>query len=167
MRSLIDVSVSGSQSLAKPGSMPLTKIEVPDSRPAAVERFVHRRGHGVDGELQEHRSARHDVGTGAQEPLQVAERLEDPVVGHGGVDDAVGLEGQQRLGVVGGSDAQITAESGQLARVSTDLRRGGDPHADQLEVGMRVDAGDGVASDVARAPLHDSIGHVLLLSKVG
>ena len=116
--------------------------------------------------LQEDRAGRDHVDPGPEELREVAERLHQPVVGPRGVHDAVRLEGEQRVGVVGRGDAKVAAKSGQLARVLTDLVRVGDPHADQLEVGPGVDAGDRVLADVARAPLHDAVGpaHGRLLS---
>ena len=70
-----------------------------------------------------------------------------------------GSQREQRVGVVGGGHAELAAEPGQLAGVDADLVGVRHPHADQLEVGPGVDAGDGVPPDVAGAPLHHSIGH--------
>ena len=61
----------------------------------------HRRGQGVAGlgVLQHHRARGDDVAPGGEEALQVGQRLEDAVVRHGGVDDAVRLERQERVDV--------------------------------------------------------------------
>ena len=132
-----------------------------DRRAAFVRRRDHvgrhRRGVAVRV-LQEDRAGRHDVDPGPQELREVAERLHQPVVGPRGVHDAVRLEGQQRVGVVGRGDAQTAAEPGELAGVLADLVRVRDPDPDQLEVGPGVDAGDRVLADVPRAPLHDAVG---------
>ena len=96
MRSQMLVATSGSQSLAKPGSMPLTNSDTPPSAAAASTPAYIASGHRAPRVLEEHRARRHDVDAGPQEPLQVGERLEQPVVGPGGVHDAVGPQGQQR-----------------------------------------------------------------------
>ena len=59
--------------------------------------------------------------------------------------------------------AHGVAQSGQVAGVAPDLVRVGDEEPDQLELGMGVDAGEGMAPHVAGAPLHDAIRHGLLL----
>ncbi len=53
--------------------------------------------------LQQHRAARHHVDPGLDEPDQVLDRLEDPVVGHRGVHDRVRPQGEQRVPVGGGA----------------------------------------------------------------
>ena len=157
MRSDTDVSTSGSQSLAKPGSTPFTNSDAPPSSGRLLDRVGQLRRHGAVRVLQEHRAARDDVDAGGEEPLEIVDRLEQPVVGHRGVHDAVRLEREQRVGVVRRGDAEVAVEPGQLAGVLADLGRIGDPDADELELGTGVDAGDRVPPDVAGAPLHDRI----------
>ena len=54
---------------------------------------------------------------------------------------------------------KVAGESGQLSGVVADLVRVGDVDPDQLELGMGVDARQGVSPDVAGAPLHDAVRH--------
>jgi hypothetical protein len=75
------------------------------------------------------------------------------------VHDAIGSERQERVDVAGPGDPEAAAESGQLAGVPADLVGVGDEESDQLEFRVGIDAGQGVAADVARAPLHDAVWH--------
>ena len=127
MRSLSPVSTRGRASLAKPGSTPLTNRDTPPGRGRALQGGDHR-GHPARGTAGT-RARRHHVDPGPEEPVEVGQRLGEPVVGHGGVDDARRAEGEQRVGVVGGGHAQGASEAGELAGVPTDLVGVGDPDA--------------------------------------
>ena len=120
-------------------------------------------GHGVGddafGVLQEDRAARHHVDPGPEDLLEVGEGLGEAVVGHGRVHDAVGVQGEQRVGVVGGGHAQGASQSGQVPGVAPDLVGVRDPHAHELEVRAGVDARQRVTADVARPPQHDPVRH--------
>ena len=95
-----------------------------------------------------------------QEALQVGQRLEDAVVGHGGVDDAVGAEREQRVDVARRPRRRACGPRPASSPASRpDLVRVGDEEPDELEVGAGVDAGEGVPAHVAGAPLDDSVGH--------
>ena len=119
-----------------------------------------RRGQGSSGAgyWQHHRARGHHVDAGGQEALQVRHGLEDAVVGHGGVHDAVGLRAPAaRRRRWCRPRRSVLAEPGQLAGVAAHLVGVRHEEPDQLELGMGVDAGQGVAPDVAGAPLHDAV----------
>ena len=89
----------------------------------------------------------------------------DELVGvgpHRVVDDAVGLQRQQGVDVVGGGDAD-GVDAAQLADVAADLVGRPGVAADQLEVGVGDDGPDRPLADVARRPLHHPDGHVVPL----
>ena len=115
IRSLMLVSDSGSQSLAKPGSMPFTYSETPPSAAASLHALGHVDGH-AGRVLEEDRAARDHVDAGAQESLEVSHRLEQPVVGHRGVQHAVGLERDDLRASFGGEHAEVAVEPGELGR---------------------------------------------------
>ena len=157
MRSQMPERTSGSASLAKPGSTPFTKIETPALSAAAMTgAAMASPGSGYCSMTGLDETT---LMPAARKRSQVGQRLEDAVVGHGGVHDAVGLQREQRVDVTRCRDAERAPEAGQLAGVAPDLVGVGDEEPDQLEVGVGVDAGDGVAPDVAGAPLHDAVGH--------
>ena len=168
IRSLTPESTRGRASLANPGSTPLTKRETPPSTAAVLDGRDHRVVHHAVGVLEEDRTAGDHVDPGPQDALHVRDRLHQPVVGHGGVHHHIGLEGQEGIDVVGGGHAEGAAQPGQLTGVPAHLVGVGHPQADQLEVGSGVDAGDGVAADVAGGPGDDSVGlaHGVLLSGI-
>ena len=95
-----------------------------------------------------------DVDAGAENADQYVDVGEHRVV-----DDAVRLQGQQRVGVVGGCHAQ-RFDAAELADVLAHLVGCPGVAADELEFGIRDDGVDRLAADVARGPLHDPIGHV-------
>ena len=72
-------------------------------------------GNDLPRVLQEHRAAADDVDAGGQDAPVVLERLGQPVVGHRGVDRAVGLGRQHRVEVGGRRDARRIVKSGKLA----------------------------------------------------
>ena len=144
---------------------------VDEDRDPALDGGVHHGGvHPLIGDpvrvLQEHRARRNNVDARTQHGLHVCERCEQAVVGHGGVDDHVGLEGEDGVDVVGGGHTEGAAEPGQLAGVLADLVGVGHPDTDQLQVRAGVDAGDGVLADVPGAPSDDTVGlaHGVLLT---
>jgi hypothetical protein len=106
--------------------------------------------------LQQHRAGGDHVHALAEHPDEVLDRLEDPVVGHRGVHHGVRSERHQLVAVGGGGDPQLAAELGQHPGVLAVLVGVGDPDADQLEVGVGVDAGDRVPADGARRPDDDA-----------
>ena len=73
----------------------------------------------------------------------------------GVVHDAVGLERQQRVDVVGGEDAE-RLDPAELTDVAPDLVGAPGVTADELEVGVGYRGDDGTAADVAGGPLHDA-----------
>ena len=173
MRWLRLVITSGSTSLAKPGSMPLMCMDRVAAPAGVVDLLDHLRRQDLLRPLQQHRPAAGDVDARLDERRQVLDALEDPVVGHRGVHDRVGRQRDQRVAVGGGLDAELAAEPGQLAGVPALLGRGRRPDADQLEVGVRVDARDRVPADGARRPdddaqrlLGDDLTHVRRLEQV-
>lgn len=109
--------------------------------------------------LEEDRARRHDVDAGPEEALEVGQRVEQAVVGPRGVDDAVGRQREQGVGVVGRGDPQVAVEPREPAGVDTDLGGVRHPHPDEVEVRTGVDAGERMAPHVPGAPLHDSIAH--------
>ena len=54
---------------------------------------------------------------------------------------------------------KVADEPGQLPGVVAHLVRVGDEDPDQLELGVGVDARQGMTPDVAGAPLHDAVRH--------
>ena len=54
---------------------------------------------------------------------------------------------------------KVLAEPGELAGVVTHLVGVRHVDPDQLEIGVGVDAGQGMAPDVAGTPLHDAVRH--------
>ena len=70
------------------------------------------------------------------------------------VDDAVGVEGEQRVDVVGGGEADRIS-SRQGAGIDPDLVRAVGEHADELEPGVVEDRPQGRGADDPGGPLHD------------
>ena len=91
MRSEMLVMIKGSQSLANPGSMPLTKIDAPPS--AAALRMGSASGVAVSpwGNCRNTGLLDTTLMPAPQEHREVVERLHQTVVGHGCVHDAVRL----------------------------------------------------------------------------
>ena len=77
---------------------------------------------------------------------------------HRVVDDAVGLQRQEGLDVVGRLDAH-GLDPAQLAHVAAGLVGGPGVAADELEVGVGDDGADRPLAHVARGPLHDAERH--------
>ena len=113
-------------------------------------------GQDAVGPLQQDGARGHDVHALAEHPDEVLDRLEDPVVGHRGVHHRVRGQRHQLVAVGGGGDPQLATELGQHPGVLAVLVGVGDPHTDQLEVGVGVDAGDRVPTDGARRPDDDA-----------
>ena len=156
MRWLRLVITSGSTSLANPGSMPLMCMAGVAPGAGVLDLRDHLRRQDLLRPLQQHRPAAGDVDAGLDERRQVVDALEDPVVGHRRVHDRVRRQRDQRVAVGGGLDAELAPESGQLTGVPALLGVGRRPHADQLEVGVGVDARDRVPADGARRPDDDA-----------
>ena len=76
-----------------------------------------------------------------------------------GVADAVGVEREDLLDVVGGAHTQRFAAE-QLARVLPDLVGVVHAEPDQLVVRALDDGPERVLPDAARAPLDDAVGHL-------
>ena len=98
----VPASASGSRSLAKPGSMPLTKMLDVAGLRGVLDRRDEFVGQHLPRVLQEHRAAADDVDPRGQDAAVVLERLGQPVVGHRGVDRAVGLGRQHGVEIGGG-----------------------------------------------------------------
>ena len=94
-----------------------------------------------------------DVGAG----LENADHLVH-VEPHRVVDDAVGIEGEQRVDVVRGREPN-GGKSAQLADVFAGLVLRPGVATDQLDVRAFQDCLDRLPADVARRPLHDSNRH--------
>ena len=157
MRSLTPESTSGSASLANPGSTPLTKMETPAFSAAAMTGAAS--GSSGAGYCSITGLEETTLIPAARKPLEILQGLEDAIVGHGGVHDAVGLERQQSVDVARCRHAEGAGEPGQLAGIVAHLVGVRHVDADKLEVGMGVDSRQGMATDVAGTPLHDAIRH--------
>ena len=116
--------------------------------------------HGAPRVLEEHGAGRHDVDARPQEPLEVGDGLEQPVSAHAVWTMQSGRRASSASASSVAATPELAAEAGQRAGVDADLVGVRHPHADELELGPGGDAGDGVAPDVAGAPLHHSVGHV-------
>ena len=87
-------------------------------------------------------------------------RTSSSTSGHIGVyTHAVGLQGEQRIHVVGGGDAD-GVHAAELADVAPDLVGGPRVAPDQLELRVREHGADGSLADVAGGPLHDAHCHL-------
>ena len=110
-------ATSGSTSLAKPGSMPLTCRLAPvrrRRRPPAGR--ASRGGRIFSGHCSSTGPLETTLMPASTNAEEVLDALEDPVVGHRGVHDRVRRQRDQRVAVGGGGDAELAAEVGQLAR---------------------------------------------------
>ncbi len=116
----------------------------------------HRVGKRLPWVKQNHRARRHDVDALTQEPRQVRDGLDHTVVGHGGVQDAVGFESHQFVPIGGGRDAELATETSKFAGVLAGLVSRRRPDADQFEIRMSVDTGDGVPPDGSGGPNDDA-----------
>ena len=93
---LVDALADGRQRQRQPVVGEPGVDAVDEQRDAAREgRLLHALGHlerRARRVLEEHRAAGDDVDAGLQQALEVVDRLEQPVVGHRAVDDAVRLQ---------------------------------------------------------------------------
>ena len=137
--------------------MPDVKHDVP---PDPARLLQSRRGARVGGGRVDegHHRGRHHVGARLEDAAHVVDGLLRAQVTGRHVGDAVRLQGDELVRVVGGGDPD-TIETTELTRVLPDLVLTVHPQADQLEVGMTDDASQRVPPDVARAPLHDPVAH--------
>ena len=114
---------------------------------------------GLLGVQQGHERRVDHVLARRQHPADVVDHLAGADVGVGRVADAVGVEGEQGVDVLGGGDAH-RVDAAQLTGVAAGLVVAVDPEADQLEIGVVDDGGHGVDADGARRPLDDLVAHV-------
>ena len=141
--------ISGNRSVMPPGWMPVPCSVTPaarhtasNARPLVVGRVEPaERGHDVLARLED-----------AGDDRRVGEQR--------AVDHAVGVDGEQRLDVGGGGDADRVAAD-QRADVDAVLVGRVHPAPDQLEVGVIEHALDGGPAHPARRPLdHSKRGHI-------
>jgi hypothetical protein len=102
--------------------------------------------------------ARHHVLARREEPAEVVERALVIVERRAErrVTHAVGVEGEDRVDVVGRDDTGVGAVD-EPARVRPDLVGVVDAHADEVEVRPLEDRPERLATHVACAPLHDPV----------
>ena len=110
-----------------------------------------REGAPARGQL---RTGAHDVLARRQEPAQLVE-----VEAARHVQDAVGLERDERVDVVGGRDTGVRTGPRELAGVDADLVGAVHAHAHDLEVRVRERRAQRPSTDVPRRPLHDAVPH--------
>ena len=157
MRSLTPDSTSGSASLANPGSTPFTKMETPAFSAAAMT-----------GAARGSSGAGYCSITGLEETtLMPAARKRSRSVSASKMRSSAmavctmqsGSQRQQRVDVARRGHAEGAGEPGQLPGIVAHLVGVRDEDPDQLELGVGVDARQGMAPDVAGAPLHDAVRH--------
>src|SRR5439155_12405303 len=103
--------------------------------------------------------ARDDILPRGEDTADVLQGLEGAEIRRRRVADAVGVEREEGVSVVGGAHAN-RREAAERAGILPGLGGAVDPQADQLELGMPDDAAEREPPHVARAPLDDAIGHV-------
>ncbi len=113
---------------------------------------------GLLGVQQGHERGVDHVLARRQHPAEVVDHLAGADVGVRGVTDAVGVEGEQGVDVLGGGDAD-RVDAAQLAGVAAGLVVAVDPEPGQLEVGVVDDGGHGVDADGPGRPLDDLVAH--------
>ena len=106
------------------------------------------------------------VGARPEERGELGQRLVRPGLGLGGVDDALGVQGDQRVDVVGGDHAGRVVEPAELGGVATHLGGAGGVDADQLQIGVLDQRPEGVEADVARRELDDPACHAVRAGEV-
>ena len=126
----------------------------PRRRPRAA------RGRRPGGRRVEQRHERrvHHVLARGQDPAEVVDHLVGADVGAGRVADAVGVEGEQRVGVLGGGHPDGRRRRRSRRRRGPPCRRV-DPQAGELEVGVGDDGGHGVDADGPGRPLDHTLRH--------
>ena len=155
----VPASASGSRSLAKPGSMPLTnRLELP-SRAASSIGVEQLLGQHLPRVLQEDGAAADDVHPGGQDAPVIVERVGQPVVGHRGVDRALRAGGQHRVQVGGRGDPGRDIKAGKLSGVFAGFGIRRHPHAGELVVRVGDQCSQRVDADVAGADRGDSNSH--------
>ena len=128
--------------------MPEVKNDVPALQAGGLELVVEA---GLLGVQQGHERGVDHVLARGQHPADVVHHLAGADVGVRRVTDAVGVEGEQGVDVLGGGDAH-GVDPAELAGVAAGLVVAVDPQPDQLEVGVVDDGGHGVDPDGARSP---------------
>ena len=116
------------------------------------------------GVLQEHRTRRDHIDAGLQEPGEVAESFEEAIIDPCGVHDAVGLHGQERVGVIGGQHAKVAVKSSQATSVFASLFGVGDIDPNEVQVWVGINARQRVLANISGAPSNDFQGHDVLVS---
>src|SRR4029453_2774168 len=102
--------------------------------------------------VDELRTGAHDVLARCQEPAQLVD-----VEAARHVQDAVGVEGDERVDVVRGADAGVPPGPRELAGVHPDLVGAVHTHAHDLEVRVLERRAQRPSTDVPRGPLHDAV----------
>src|SRR5262249_29480180 len=97
------------------------------------------------------RAGRHDIDAGLEEAQVVGYRACVALRPTRRVHDAIGMQIDERIGVVGHRDADRLAV-GELSGIATHLLRRVDPHTDELEIRSAVDRPDGDRADPPRRP---------------
>jgi hypothetical protein len=109
--------------------------------------------------LKKDGAAADDVDSCSQDLAIVLERVGQTVIGHRGVDGALGIGRQHFVEVGGGGDARRIVKSRKLCGVPACFRLGRDPDAGEFESRVGDQLGQRVSADVARADLCDFDGH--------
>ena len=117
----------------KPGSMPLMYREVPPVVACLLQRITQPVVGMLGRDQPDHRGT-NDIGARGKEPTDLVDGVAGAGLGLRRVHDTVGVEGDQRLGVVGGHHAAGGREPTQLCGVAADLLRTVGVHADEFEV---------------------------------
>ena len=149
-------AANGMRSPEKPGSMPLVNSVVPPAVQAASSRLVSF-GVGARRMDEVHHRRGDDVLAGTQQRGDLGDGGARPRLTHSGVDDTVGLHGEQPRGVVGRNDAGARVSTRQLAGVAADLRWVVHVEADEVEVGILDERTQRVHADRAGRPLDHSV----------
>ena len=103
----------------------------------------------------DHRGA-DDVDARREELGHLFDGLHRPRLALSGVDDAVRVQGDQRVDVVGGDDAGGFVQSAQFGCVAADLVGASGMYSDQFEIWSSDDRPQGMSPHVAGGELDDS-----------
>jgi hypothetical protein len=100
-------------------------------------------------------SRRDHVLAGGQQAADVVERAHRVHLALWHVEDAVGVEGDDLVGILRRRDTD-GADAAGVADVAAGLGVAVDEGADQFEIGVPVHGGDGMAADGSGGPLNDA-----------
>src|SRR5258705_1778614 len=103
----------------------------------------------------DHRGA-NDIGAGSQESGYLIDCVTGTGLGLRRVHHTVGVNGDQRVDVVGGHHAAGFSETTQLGGVAAHLLRAVGVHADEFEIGAPDDRAQRVAAHISGGELEDS-----------